>query len=210
MGCSLPFSSRYVASSATEYLRAQLEDVANLDRRLKGERAAAFRAVSPSCDCRMSAKRASKSRPCSTPRRCQPVRFAPATNWPSRSASSATTSPAKPTGPERAGVGAEGRADLVLRREPDVAAEHRRELRLLEAVVAAHEGEHHRSVARRPASPSTSRRRRCPRNSARASIVAMPGVSTSLGRVEPLAETPAPAACRARSRDRLRSRRART
>ena len=51
----------------------------------------------------MSAKRASKSRPCSTPRRCQPVRFAPATNWPSRSASSATTSPLQPTGPSEPG-----------------------------------------------------------------------------------------------------------
>ena len=51
----------------------------------------------------MSAKRAVKSRPCSTPRRCQPVRFAPATNWPFRRASSATISPLNPTGPSEPG-----------------------------------------------------------------------------------------------------------
>ena len=55
--------------------------------------------ASPSFGTRRSAKRASKSRPCSTPRRCRPVSFAPATNWPSRSVSSATTSPENPTGP---------------------------------------------------------------------------------------------------------------
>ena len=58
-----------------------------------------FGQVSPSADSRRSAKRGWKSRPASTPRRCQPSRFAPATNWPSRSVSSATTSPLKPTGP---------------------------------------------------------------------------------------------------------------
>src|SRR3712207_7091008 len=47
----------------------------------------------------ISANLAWKSRPCSTPRRCQPVRFAPATNCPSRSASSATICPEKPTAP---------------------------------------------------------------------------------------------------------------
>ena len=55
--------------------------------------------VSPSADSRRSAKRGWKSRPASTPRRCQPSRFAPATNCPSRSVSSAITSPLKPTGP---------------------------------------------------------------------------------------------------------------
>ena len=62
-----------------------------------------FGHASPSTDWRMSANRAVKSRPCSTPRRCQPVRFAPATNWPFRSVSSATISPLNPTGPSEPG-----------------------------------------------------------------------------------------------------------
>ena len=81
--------------------------------------------------------------PCSTPRRCQPVRLAPATNWPSRSASSATISPAKPDRAERARIGAERLAGSRPRspggsRCPSAALE----LRLVEPVVAADEREH--------------------------------------------------------------------
>ena len=73
---------------------------------------------------------------------------------------------------ERARVGAERRADLVLGRRADVGAERGRELRLLEPVVAAHEREHD---ACRP--PSTTgiafdvAAASMPRNSASASIV---------------------------------------
>src|SRR5829696_4766547 len=103
----------------------------------------------------MSAKRASKSRPCSTPRRCRPVRFAPATNWPSRSASSATTVPENPTGPIEPGSA------------PNVAPERRGELRLLEAVVSPHEREddapilddRHRLRRRRRVDPERRRER---------------------------------------------------
>ena len=62
----------------------------------------------------------------------------------------------------------------------------------------------------RPASPSTSPRRRCRACSASASIVVTPGVATSFGRVVARPETRARAGCRARSRDPPRSRRSRT
>ena len=57
----------------------------------------------------MSASRASKSRPYSTPRRCQPVRLAPATNCPSRRVVVGDDLALESDRPERAGVGAERR-----------------------------------------------------------------------------------------------------
>ena len=142
----------------------------------------------------MSAKRAWKSRPCSTPRRCQPVRFAPATNWPSRSASSATTSPSKPDRPERAGIGAERGADLLLgrgahvgRRAPpsSFASSSRSSPRTSASTTVP-------SSFTSPASPSTSPPRRSPSSSASASIVVTPGVSTSSRRVERAGNSGAP------------------
>src|SRR5207253_11228523 len=47
---------------------------------------------------------------------------------------------------ERAGVGAERQADLVLGRRPEVGAEHTQQLRLVEPIVAADEGEHERAA----------------------------------------------------------------
>ena len=105
--------------------------------------------ASPSTGRRMSANRAVKSRPCSTPRRCQPVRFAPATNWPSRSASSATISPVKPTGPSEPGSAPNAARISSSVAGRNGAAERRRELCLLEPVVAADEGEHDRAVVLR-------------------------------------------------------------
>ena len=134
----------------------------------------------PGRGCRRTA--ASKSRPASTPRRCQPVRFAPATNCPSRSVSSATTSPWKPTGPSEPGSApnAERISSSVAGRT--FCAERGDQLDELEPVVAADEREHDRAVVgRRPASPSRSPPASIPRSSASASIVVTPGVSTSSG-----------------------------
>ena len=149
----------------------------------KRERAAAVRAAVALVrlrGCRRSA--AAKSRPASTPRRCQPVRFAPATNWPSRSVSSAIDLALEADRAERARIGAERGADLVLGRRPDVAAERRERAS--------------RSSSR--SSPRTSASTTVPssfvtgiafdvaagsmpRNSASASIVVTPGVSISSG-----------------------------
>ena len=74
------------------------------------------------------------------------MRFAPATNWPSRSVSSATIGALEPDRAERAALRAEARHDLVVGRRPKVGAERRLELRLLEAVVTAEEREHERAV----------------------------------------------------------------
>ena len=146
--------------------------------------------------------------PASTPRRCQPVRFAPPTNWPvaqrlvgDRSRTSA------PTGADRARVGAERRPDLVRLGGP----ERRRRarfvhLQLVQAVVAADEREHDLAARRRSASPSPSPPGRCrgtrpgPRSSS------MPGVSTSSRRVQAASGTPARAASSAPPRRSRRSR----
>ena len=83
---------------------------------------------------------------------------------------------------ERAGVGAERLPGSPPPSPAGSRRRARRELRLLEPVVAADEREHDRAVVlRRPASPSTSRRRRSRASSASASIVVTPGVSTSSG-----------------------------
>ena len=106
--------------------------------------------VSPSRDSRRSAKRGWKSRPASTPRRCQPSRFAPATNCPSRSASSATTSALEADRAERAARGAErargsprrstgGTARRALRRaSPARCGRRRARVRARRAVVGRH------------------------------------------------------------------------
>ena len=70
------------------------------------------------------------------------MRFAPTTYWPSRSVSSAITSTGEPTGPIEPPLGAEGLADLLGLGRPEVTAERREELHLVEPVVAAHEREH--------------------------------------------------------------------
>ena len=144
--------------------------------------------ASPSTDCRMSAKRAVKSRPCSTPRKCQPVRFAPATNCPSRRVSSATISPGNPTGPSEPGS-----APKAARISSSVAG--RKSLPSAAASFASS----------RRSSPRISASTTVPsafttgiafdvaagsirRNAASSSIVVMPGVATSCGDVEPLRE----------------------
>ena len=146
--------------------RAELEDVADLDRRLELQRAAAVRDSGrprPARAGRRSA--ASKSRPASTPRRCQPLRFAPATNWPSRSVSSATTSPLNPTGPSEPPDRAERSADLLVGRRPRRA--RRAQRRASPARAGRRRGRARARPCRRPsspASPSRSPRRRSPRN----------------------------------------------
>ena len=123
----------------------------------------------PSAPCR-SAKRGSKSRPASTPRRCQPSRFAPATNCPcaqrlvgdhlaleaDRAERAAGSRRTRRGSPRRSRAGTDGRAP---RRASPARSGRRRE----------------RARARRcrppssPASPSTSRATSTPRNSASAS-----------------------------------------
>ncbi len=105
--------------------------------------------MSVSVASRRSANRGWKSRPASTPRRCQPSRFAPATNWPSRSVSSATTSPAKPTGPSEppdAPNAARISSSVDGRDGPPIAASS---FACSMPVVAADQREHDASVARR-------------------------------------------------------------
>ena len=182
----------------------------DLDRRLEPEPAAAVRAgVAFDAAARMSANRGVKSRPCSTPRRCQPVRFAPATNWPSRSVSSATISPLNPTGPSEPGSAPNAARISVLGRRAQRRAERRCELGLLEPVVAAHEREHDRPVVLRHRH-RLRRRRRIDPEEARERLDRRDAGRLDLGRaVELLRGTRARAERRARSRDRRRSRRSR-
>ena len=167
-----------------------------------------FGQASPSRGSRMSAKRASKSRPCSAPRRCQPVRFAPTTNWPSRSVSSARIGPEKPIGPDRARVGAERVPDLLLGRRPD-AAQRGHRLRLLEPVVAADEREHERAVLLHDRHRLRGRRRVDPEEVGERLDRRHPGRLDLGRRVEALGELGRRAGCRARPRGRRRSRRSR-
>ena len=112
----------------------------------KRSRPPQFGQVSPSADSRRSAKRASKSRPASTPRRCQPSRFAPATNCPLAQRLVGDDLALEADRAERAAARAEGRADLVVGRRARLAAERCIELRRLDSVVAADQGEHDRAT----------------------------------------------------------------
>ena len=110
------------------------------------------------------------------------VRFAPATNCPSRSVSSATISPLKPTGPSEPGS-APNAARISSSVDGRTASPSAAiSLNELEPVVAADEREHdgavvgrhrHRLRGRREVDPEEARR--APR------IVVIPGVSTSSG-----------------------------
>ena len=144
--------------------------------------------ASPSTDWRISASRAVKSRPCSTPRRCQPVRFAPATNWPFRNVSSATISPLNPTGPSEPGS-----APNAARISSSVAG--RNALPSTAASLASSSRSSPRIRARTtvPSSFVTGiafevAAASMPRNPASASIVAIPGVADLERLVERLGE----------------------
>ena len=102
--------------------------------------------VSPSDTSRRSWNSAWKSRPASTPRRCQPVRFAPPTYWPSRSDSSAMIAHLHADRPDRPRIGAELRADLVGGRRPVRLPERPLGLHLVQAIVSAYERKHHLAV----------------------------------------------------------------
>ena len=74
------------------------------------------------------------------------MRFAPATNCPSRSASSATTSTEVPTGPIEPGSAPNASRNLLFRGRPERGAERLEHLALVEPVVPAHEPEHDLAV----------------------------------------------------------------
>ena len=101
---------------------------------------------------------------------CQPSRFAPATNSPSRSVSSAITSTVEPDRADRAA----GRAERLRGSPPPSPAggrlRRRHQLLLAQPVVATEEREHDAFRRRSsPASPWTWPRRRCPGTPASAS-----------------------------------------
>ncbi len=70
------------------------------------------------------------------------MRFAPPTNWPSRSDVVRDDADAGADRPDRPGVGPEGRPDLVRLSRPERLAEGALRLQLVQPVVAAHEREH--------------------------------------------------------------------
>ena len=136
-------------------------------------------------------------------------RFAPATNWPSRSASSATTSTDDPDRADRAGIGAERFADLLLGRRPKCLAERLEHLALVEPVVAADEAEHDLAVS--DDGHRLRRRRRVDAEELRDVLDRRhAGRLDLLRRVERAPGTRPAAGSRARSRGRPRSRPART
>src|SRR5262249_24612030 len=123
-------------------LRAELEDVADLDRGLEAERAAADRAA-------VALLRDADVRDL----RLEVAAVLDALEMPAGAVRARDELPLtkrlveddlalEADRPERARVGAERGADLVGRRRTDVVADHREQLRLLEAVVAADEREH--------------------------------------------------------------------
>ena len=174
-GFSRPSSSRKRRAERLGVLRAELEDVADLDRSLELERAAARPGTCRlGCACADVGERRGRSRgPAWTPRRWKPSRFAPATYWPVPQREVGDDLAVDSDRAERAAGRAE-RSRGSARRSParNAATEDRRELRLLEPVVTADESEDdRRSTVSRRASPSRSRsdRRRGTQRTSRSS-----------------------------------------
>ena len=93
--------------------------MADLDRGLEAERAAAVRAAVALLGSRRSAKRGSKSRPASTPRRCQPVAVRAGDELALAQRLVGDHLALEANRAERPRVRAEGRADLLVGGGPD-------------------------------------------------------------------------------------------